>query len=145
MQYSNNVSKSQKYANFLIGVPPVHSEGTGRDPHIYWLPDSGTSSHMTPFIEDLDQDTIQTYVCVVKVANENVSLTTHVGNVTSHIKDYHSGFINTWTLHNVLVVPDIAQRLISIDCLTYEGHKVEFHEHFISFHLNGPTTSMILE
>jgi hypothetical protein len=145
MQYSNNVSKSQKYANFLIGVPPVHSEGTGRDPHIYWLPDSGTSSHMTPFIEDLDQDTIRTYVCVVKVANENVSLTTHVGNVTLHIKDYHSGFINTWTLHNVLVVPEFARRLISIDCLTYEGHKVEFHEHFTSFHLNGPTTPTILE
>jgi hypothetical protein len=41
------------------GFPPIHRELLGTNPSIYWLPDSGTTAHMTPFVCDLDDGSFQ--------------------------------------------------------------------------------------
>ena len=42
------VSKSS-----FVGIPLVHHDGPGDSSYSYWLPDSGTTTHMTPLLSDL--------------------------------------------------------------------------------------------
>ena len=111
----------------FAGVPPIHHNGLGQQPQIYWLPDSGSTAHMTPFISDLDPGSVSASGGTVTVANSVKSNVTHRGTVTIHMRDFlRNSPDRTLTLFNVIVVPDLSRRLLSTDELNLSGHEVLF-------------------
>ena len=113
-----------------MGIPLVHRDDPGDSSYSYWLPDSGTTTHMTPFLSDLLPESIQEHKSYVTVANNRRSIVTHRGTVRLRVhcclsKDEKE---RTWDLFNVLVVPNLAKRLISMDELNSFGHEVTFSE-----------------
>jgi hypothetical protein len=110
----------------IKGIPPVHQSQLGIHPMNYWLIDSGSSAHMTPYTSDLNTNSFKPCVGFVRVANNQQVEIIGTGEVTILIKCYVSGENITWTLYNVLVVPKITRRLISTDALSESGHSVRF-------------------
>jgi hypothetical protein len=92
----------------------------------YWLPDSGTTAHMTPHISDLDAGSFKPHSGSIRVANNHCSTVISRGNVTLLIRCYCTGKLISWTLHDVLVVPTLTKRLISTDALNIFNHEVQF-------------------
>jgi hypothetical protein len=89
----------------IRGIPPVHQQGTGKDSDNYWLPDSGTTTHMTPHISDLNAGSFKPHSGSIRLANNHRSTVIGQGNVTLLIRCYRTGELISWTLHDVLVVP----------------------------------------
>ena len=73
-----------------MGIPPVHHDGPGDSSYSYWLPDSGTTTHMTPFLSDLLPESIQEHKSYVTVANNRRSIVTHRGTVRLRVHCYLS-------------------------------------------------------
>jgi hypothetical protein len=95
------------------------------NPMNYWLLDSGTSAHMTPYRTDIDMNSFRPVTNgYVKVANNQHEPIIGIGNVTILIKCYRTGMNITWTLFNVVVVPTIVRRLIATDELNDAGHSI---------------------
>jgi hypothetical protein len=91
----------------------------------YWLLDSGTSAHMTPYRTDIDTNSFRPVTNgYVKVANDQHEPIIGIRNVTILIKCYETGMNITWTLFNVVVVPTIVRRLIATDELNDAGHSI---------------------
>jgi hypothetical protein len=133
---ANMVLNKCKVKHAFIGIPPVHEhEGLGQDWQNYWLPDSGTSANMTPYISDLDPSSIEEYDSRVTVANKRQSIVTHRGNVRLRLRHYLTDEEIIWELSNVLVCPDLGRRLISTDVLNSHQHDVKFTQETVDFHL----------
>jgi hypothetical protein len=71
-------------------------------------------------------------------ANDTYVNGIRVGNVTLTIKDAQNGECVEWTLYNVLVVPAIPKRLISVDKLCRLHHEIRFKLDTITFILFTP-------
>jgi hypothetical protein len=69
--YSFSV-KSTRPANPFRGIPPMHRFALGENPMLYWLPDSGTTTHMTPFLLDIDPGSFVPYETFIRVANNQL-------------------------------------------------------------------------
>ena len=99
--------------------PSVYSEMTD------WLIDSGCSISMTPFIEDIVADKSKSDA-VVEVATGVLTPAPLQGTVKIHIQDiytYEECFV---FLHDVLYVPGISRRLISVRQWNTTGGDVLF-------------------
>lgn len=123
---------------FYVGLPPNHhnrvSAVWGRNSNNFWLPDSGTSAHMTPQIEDIFPGTLETYKSDVTVANSKTTKVTHRGTVHIVLQNYiDSSDLRILPLFGVLVVPKLASRLLSTDQLTFHRHTVTFNQLTIDF------------
>ena len=51
---------------------------------MYWLPDSGTTAHMTPYASDLDPGSFVSFCTTVRVANGHKA-TQSMAKVPSHL------------------------------------------------------------
>ena len=120
----------------LRGVPPIHRHQLGEQPHVFWLIDSGTTTHMTPFISDLDHDSFVPHKSSIRVANNHRSQSIGTGTVTVTIQDYTSNDTVSLQLFRVLVVPELNRRLISTDALNDMSHEVRHCPSYVSFHLS---------
>jgi hypothetical protein len=54
VNYNGQTNLTAPRVSALKGVPPVHQVQRGENPMNYWLLDSGTSAHMTPYRTDID-------------------------------------------------------------------------------------------
>jgi hypothetical protein len=131
----------------FTGFPPVH-EGQMKiiKAWLHWLVDSGATVHMTPFINDLHPASIKSCRVPVRIANGGIIFATHRGQVRLVVTDKNSRRRYTITLHQVLCVPDLDRRLISVDGLTDYGHRVEFHDRLASirFNVRNPSLPQLL-
>jgi hypothetical protein len=79
-----------------------------------WLIDSGCTAHMSNCLDDFI-GLLERYETLVEVANGGVTHVSHRGRTRVHIRDLfqtnHSALV---TLSNVLYVPGLTRRLISI-------------------------------
>ena len=122
-----------------VGLPPIHHSKLtggvfGRNQSNFWLPDSGTSAHMTPYIEDILPGSLETFVSNVTVANSRTTKVTHRGTVHILLHNYQDpGNSCILPLFGVLVVPKLASRLLSTNQLTYHQHTVTFNQSSIDF------------
>jgi hypothetical protein len=127
-------SSTQQYC----GVPAIHRGTVAESPLNFWLVDSGATAHMTPFLTDLDPGSFKPTPSSIRSANQTYVSGVGVGNVTLTIKDAQKGECISWTLYNVLVVPDIPKRLISVEKLCRLKHEIRFRFDTITFILRSP-------
>ena len=127
-------TKSRSNLSFA-GIPPVHhGRLLGEDYTNYWLPDSGTSAHMTPYVADIIPGTLRPHKSFVTVANNTCVRATHIGTVALHLTNYMDPSVTrVLEIHEVLVVPDLATRLLSTDQLNKYGHDVLFSANSVDF------------
>jgi hypothetical protein len=79
----------------LRGLPPVHQQGVGVSCDNYWLPDSGSITHMTPYLSDLDEGSFRSHTGSIRVANNHRSPVIGQCNVTLLIHCYRTGEVIT--------------------------------------------------
>ena len=94
-----------------VGIPPIHhGHVLGANSSNYWLPDSGTSAHMTPHLSDIYPGSLKLHRGGVTVANSGTSRVTHKGEVHLTLFEYRyqKAHPRVIILHDVLVVPDLA-------------------------------------
>ena len=128
--------ESNKYKN-CRGIPPVHRQILGENPTQYWLPDSGTTAHMTPYMTNLDPKTFKPFKTVIKVANGHKASVIGYGNVTITIRDYFTQQLVNWTLFDVYIIPTLTRRLISTDSLVELDHEITFAKQVVTFKLHS--------
>jgi hypothetical protein len=89
---------------------------------------------MTPYVGDILPGTLQLHKSIVTVANNNCVRATHIGTVALHLVNYMDPSVTrVLEIHDVLVVPDLATRLLSTDQLNKYGHDVLFSAHSVDF------------
>ena len=98
--------------------------------HLYsnitvWLIDSGCSNHMTPYLTDFIGDQ-QRASCSVEVATGVLTQAPLQGTVKIKLQDIYSGKWCYVLLHNVLYVPGLTRRLISVRQWNVTGGDVSF-------------------
>ncbi|KAJ0896867.1 putative RNA-directed DNA polymerase [Helianthus annuus] len=92
--------------------------------HPDWAGDTGASAHMTPYLKDLDATFRSSMHDFVRFGNGHTLPVTNIGT-TSLTKNIH--------LKNVLVVPHLTKRLLSISKLTHDSPvDVLFSNNFFS-------------
>ena len=102
-----------------------------------WYPDSGATSHMTNDPEGVDTPSLYSGNERVMVGNGQSLSISHTGSVSSLVP--HSPLL----LSNVLVVPGITKKLISISQLTKENNcKVIFF--YYGFIIQDRATRVVL-
>ena len=117
------------------GLPPIRGgkRSLGEEPHNFWLIDSGSTSHMSPFASDFERIDESQDIGSIKVANGNrvpirgkglvrLGINTNMGEVILPLQD-------------VLYVPGLKKRLISTDVLGNYQHIVTMHPLFVEFKL----------
>ena len=90
-----------------------------------WLIDSGCSTHMTPFVEDLVKDHESTSAAV-EVANGNIIQATTIGTVSIRVVDIKTKKVYNIYLQGVLYVPGLSRRLFSVTQWTKSGGMISF-------------------
>ena len=125
------LQRQQSDPRSFRGLPPVHRDQLGEQPQHFWLIDSGTTAHMTPYLSDLDPGSFESSSNSIRVANNHRSKSIGTGTVTLTIHNYLDDAIIYLQLTNVLVVPDLHKRLISTDKLNSFGHEVRHRQHYI--------------
>ena len=105
-----------------------------------WLIDSGCSTHMTPFAEDLIADWESTE-SVVEVANGTIVKAAKRGTALVKIVDIHTNKSYNIYLEGVLHVPGISCRLFSVTCWTQCGGTISFHGEKCKLQYNDPQSS----
>ena len=78
-----------------------------------WLVDSGCSNHMTPFLHDIigNHENVE---CVVEVATGVLVPAPLQGTVKIKLEDIYTSDSCIVLLHNVLYVPGLSKRLLSV-------------------------------
>jgi hypothetical protein len=93
----------------------------------HWLINSGASSHMTNNLTDLVLN-IEESAAVVQVANGVLIRAQQRGTVRIRIQDLHDPHITCDILvHDVLYIPDLSRRLLSVDQWNASGGEIWFH------------------
>jgi hypothetical protein len=92
-----------------------------------WLTDSGASSHVTPHVEDLILN-VEESNAVVQVANGALIRAELRGTARIRIQDLNDPRITCDILaHDVLHVPGLSRRLLSVDQWNAAGGEIWFH------------------
>ena len=104
------------------------------------LIDSGCSTHMTPFAQDLLMDHESTEA-VVEVANGNIVKAAKRGTALVRIVDVDTQNAYDIYLEGVLHVPGISRRLFSVTCWTQCGGSISFHGEKCQLSYEDPSSS----
>ena len=92
----------------------------------YWILDSGEMCHMTPEVSDFIPGSLEDTYKHIEVVDGHHVTAKQKGQVQIKVcKDNRDPFIAT--LHNVLLAPDLCNRLFSIITLMSFGHTCLFH------------------
>ena len=84
-----------------------------------WIIDCGTSSHMTPFKKDCNN--IQPTYKIIYVSDGSSVLCKYMGNISLPINK-NNKVIGSLILEYVLIVPNLDQRLFSVNAFLSKGH-----------------------
>lgn len=110
-------------------IRPATQDTTPAD----WIMDSEATHHVTLVVDDLHIVTPYQGNISVMVSDENLVAISHIGNKIMSSKN------SCLHLHNILHVPKIPQRLMSVSRLCNDNNAfVEFHSNF--FVVNDNTT-----
>ena len=94
-----------------------------------WILDSGATCHMTPELTDFIPGTLEDTDKFIEVADRHHVTAKHKGSVS--IQMFHNnGETFIATLYNVLLAPDLCDRLFYIIALMNAGHTCLFHKGF---------------
>ena len=94
-----------------------------------WILDSGATCHMTPEVSDFILGTLEDTDKYIEVADGHHVTAKQKGQVQIKMCDDNGNpFIAT--LHNVLLEPELCDRLFSIITLMNSGHTCLFHKGF---------------
>jgi hypothetical protein len=99
-----------------------HAFTVGDANHDGWLLDSGASSHMNPHKDEFDSLRPLTPPTVISIANGSEVTAVAVGSIPIVLANGKSVRV-----HDVLYVPELDRRLISISALVAKGLEVKFH------------------
>ena len=92
-----------------------------------WILDSGASCHMTPEVVDFIPGTLEDTDKYIEVADGHHVTSKQKGKVQIQMCDNNGKSFIT-TLHNVLLAPDLCDRLFSIVTLMNAGHTCIFSQ-----------------
>ena len=95
----------------------------------YWILDSGATCHMTPEVSDFVPGSLEDTDKYIEVADVHHVTSKQKGQVRIKICD-DNGKPFIATLHNVLLAPDLCDRLFSIIALINSVHTCLFHKGF---------------
>ena len=94
-----------------------------------WILDLGETCHMTPEVSDLIPGLLEDMDSYIEVADGHHVTAKQKGQVRIQICD-NNGKTFITTLYNVLLAPDLCNRLFSIIMLMNVGHTCLFHKGF---------------
>ena len=115
---NDDVSKSKDYGN--------SSQLTN------WILDSGATCHMTPEVTDFITGSLEDTDKFIEVADGHHVTAKQKGSVRIQMFE-NNGETFIVTLYNVLLAPDLCDRLFSIITLMNSGHTCLFHKGFAWF------------
>ena len=96
-----------------------------------WILDSGATCHMTPEVSDFIPSSLEDTYKYIEVADGHHVTAKQNGQVQIQMCDDNGkSFIKT--LHNVLLAPELCDRLFSIIKLMNSGHTCLFHKGFFT-------------
>ena len=99
----------------------------------HWILDSGATCHMTPEFTNFIPGSLEDTDKFIEVADGHHVTAKQKGSVRIQIcDDNRKTFVAT--LYNVLLAPDLCDRLFSIITLMNAGHKCLFHKGFCTMY-----------
>ena len=99
-----------------------------------WILDSGEMCHMMPEVSDFIPGSLEDMDKYIEVAIGNHVTAKQKGQVQIHMCN-NNGKIFIETLYNVLLPPDLCNKLFSIITLMKSGHTCQFHKGFCTVYL----------
>ena len=96
-----------------------------------WILDSGAMCHMTPEVSDFIPGSLEDTDKYIEVADGHHVTAKQKGQVRIQMCD-DNGKTFIATLYNVLLAPDLCDRLFSIITLMNSGHTCLFHKGFFT-------------
>ena len=94
-----------------------------------WILDSGATCHMTPEVSDFIPGTLEDTDKYIEVTDGHHVTAKQKGQVQIQMCD-NNGKSFIATLYNVILAPDLCDRLFSIITLMNSGHTCLFHKGF---------------
>ena len=94
-----------------------------------WILDSGATCHMTPEVTDFIPGSLEDTDKFIEVADGHHGMAKQKGSVRIQMCD-DNGKKFIATLYNVLLAPNLCNRLFSIITLMNAGHTCLFHKEF---------------
>ena len=101
-----------------------------------WILDSGDTCHMTPEVKDFIPGSLEDTDKFIEVADEHHVTAKQKGSVRIQMCD-NNGKTFVATLYNVLLAPDLCDRLFSIITLMNDGHMCLFHKGFCTVYFGA--------
>ena len=101
-----------------------------------WILDSRATCHMTPEVTDFIPGSLEDMDKFIEVADGHHVTEKQKGSVRIQMCD-DNGKKFIATLYNVLLAPDLCDRLFSIITLMNEGHTCIFHKGFCTVYLGA--------
>ena len=101
-----------------------------------WILDSGATCHMTPEVTDFIPGSLEDTDKCIEVANGHHITAKQKGLVRIKMCD-DNGKKFVATLYNVLLAPDLCDRLFSIITLMNAGHTCLFHKGFCTVYFGA--------
>ena len=101
-----------------------------------WILDSGATCHMTPAVTDFIPGSLEDTDKFIEVADGHRVTAKQKGSVRIQMcDDNRKTFVAT--LYNVLLAPDLCDRLVSIIMLLNAGHTCLFHKGFCTVYFGA--------
>ena len=101
-----------------------------------WILDSGVTCYMTPEVSDLIPESLEDTDKYIEVADGHHFTAKQKGQVRIRMCD-DNGKTFIATLYNVILAPDLCDRLFSIITLMNSGHNCLFHQGFCTVYFGG--------
>ena len=101
-----------------------------------WILDSESTCHMTPEVTDFIPDSLEDTDKFIEVADRHHVTAKQKGSVRIQMLD-DNGETFIAALYNVLLAPDLCDRLFSIITLMNAGHRCLFHKGFCTVYFGA--------
>ena len=107
-----------------------------------WILDSGATCHMTPEVTYFIPGSLEDTDKFIEVADRHHVAAKQKGSVRIQICD-DNGKTFVANLYNVLLAPDLCDRLFSIITLMNDGHTCLFHKGFFTVYFGAKEDSAV--
>ena len=107
-----------------------------------WILDLGATCHMTPEVSDFIPGTLEDTDKYFEVADVHHISAKQKGQVQIQMCDDNGKTFIT-TLYNVLLAPDLCDRLFSIIVLMNAGHTCIFHKGFCTVYFGAKVNNVV--
>ena len=107
-----------------------------------WILDSGATSHMTPEVTDFIPGSLEDTDKFIEVKDGHQITAKQKGSVRIQMCD-DNGKTFVATLYNVLLAPDLYDRLFSIITLMNVGHTCHFRKGFFTVYFGAKEDSAV--